>query len=58
MTKQEALAHALSTLAAIEHHLDTRVEIWRVFINPDGSEESRIYRGSFHRPQPQGEHND
>lgn len=42
MTREE-IAHAL---AAIEQARERRVEIWRVVINPDGTETGqRIFRG-------------
>ena len=40
----------VTTLAAIARRLDTRVEIWKVVLNPDGTIVRRIYRGSFTAP--------
>ena len=44
-------AELAATLAAISRRLDTRVQIWRVILNPDGSPTGqRIFRGSFTAP--------
>jgi hypothetical protein len=46
MTREE-IARALRD---IEQAREERVEVWRVIINPDGTETGRrIYRGSFQR---------
>lgn len=41
------LAELARELAAIEHLLDHRVEIWRVILDADGHVVRRLYRGSF-----------
>jgi hypothetical protein len=44
-----------AALAALEAHLEDRVEIWRVVVEPNGTfggrAVGRIYRGSFQRPR-------
>ena len=49
MTRDD-LAAALRALDAIEQHLDSRVEIWRVIVDEHGHEVRRVYRGSFTAP--------
>ena len=47
MTRHELVA----TLAAIEHRLATRVELWRTVLDEEHQPTSqRIYRGSFQAP--------
>jgi hypothetical protein len=39
-----------TALAALKRHLDDRVELWRVALDPEtGREIKRIYRGTFRR---------
>ncbi|MGB2710114.1 MAG: hypothetical protein WBC33_01250 [Conexibacter sp.] len=46
MTRDELSA----ALAALQRALDSRVEVYRVTIAPDGTVVKRIYCGAFSRP--------